>query len=134
MTGTLERGLVVGIVLTLTLAACGGGVSNEERFCEIDSEMTEIGDFLHPDPDEARRASLRVRELLAEAVQVAPEAIDSSVQVVADGLNLLIDLLEDADFHEENMDSNQVLEAISVNTFAAASETLDRWTDVNCSA
>ena len=125
----------------LAAAACGdddGSGANPERFCEINAELEQQDDdpFELP-PDEARDALREFRNLVDEAVKVAPDEIRSSVEAVADSFTPLFDFYEAADFDISNIDEAEV-DALFDAAFSDETDdegaAMDEWIAANCSA
>ena len=130
------RVVVLGMVLLLAVAACGGDdVADPERFCEINAQLDERVDPMNLPPDEAREAMPETRNLLAEAQKVAPDEIRPSVVIVVDSLTVIYDALEAADFDFEQIAPGAIPDEFFEETseIPAASDTLEQWTDANCS-
>jgi len=129
MSGSLgsRRVVALGVVLLLGVAACGGNdAADPERFCEINTELEQLGN------SEDREVVAESRDLLDEALRVAPEEIRPSVEIVVDSLTVLYDALEAADFDQEQMElPDEFFDPSS--EVPAASDAMGEWIDANCS-
>ena len=129
MSGSLgsRRVVALGVVLLLGVAACGGNdAADPERFCEINTELEQLGN------SEDREVVAETRDLLDEALRVAPEEIRPSVEIVVDSLTVLYDALEAADFDQEQMElPDEFFDPSS--EVPAASDAMGEWIDANCS-
>jgi hypothetical protein len=95
--------------VTTTLLTRNGFVKSTPRwFCEINSEIQQLPEFFDASPDEARETVEQARNLLDEAVKVAPDEIGSSVDIASDNFIQILDLFEEADFDEEQMDQAEL--------------------------
>ncbi len=123
-----RRVVAIGVVLLLGVAACGGNdAADPERFCEINTEQEQSGDPLG-DREEVAES----RDLLDEALRVAPEEIRPSVEIVVDAFTVLWDALEAADFDQEQMElPDEFLDPSS--EVPAATDAIEEWIDANCS-
>ena len=88
-------------------------------------------------PDEASEIVRETRDLVAEAVQVAPDEIRASVETVADSFTPVLDYFEAAGFDMANVDEAE-LDALfdaSLSDEGAgdAGEPMDVWIAANCS-
>ena len=136
-----SRVVAIAVVLLLAAAACGdddGSGANPERFCEINAELEQQDDdpFELP-PDEARDALREFRNLVDEAVKVAPDEIRSSVEAVADSFTPVFDFYEATDFDISNIDEAEV-DALFAAAFSDETvdegAAMDEWIAANCSA
>lgn len=127
--------LAVVLLVVLVAAACST-TADPERFCEVRAEIDQLGDFWEMSPDDARQAVGEVRNLIDEAVRVAPDEIRASVDIGADSITQFLDLFEAADFDSAQLDT-EGLEAAFERAFSEegvrAEDALDEWTDANCS-
>lgn len=131
-----KRSVVLGVVLLLTVAACGDDAADPERFCEIDTEFDQLDDPFELPPDEARELLRRGRGLLDESVKVAPDEIRSSVEIQVDSFAPFFDLFDVADFDAAQMDEAEVeafFEAAFSGESEAAFDAVEEWVDANCS-
>ena len=121
-----RRVVALGVVLLLGVAACGGNdAADPERACEINTELHQLGSL-----DQDREVVAETRNLLDEALRVAPEETRPSLEIVVDSLTVFYDALEAADFDEEQMELPDELDPSSED---AAFDAVDEWIDANCS-
>ncbi len=118
--------LVLLGALALVAAACGDSdASDPERFCEIEARLSELDPSEAPEDQQAANAE-EMRDLLEEALRVAPDVIREPVEDAVAAVEEILDLLEQADF-----DFEQVDDAV-FDEFETAFEPIGLWIDANC--
>jgi hypothetical protein len=123
------------MVLLLVVAACGDDAADAERFCELNVEIEQVGDFFELPPDEARAALGKARDIIDEMVKVVPEEIAPSIDLMAAYFVPILDLFEAADFDTTSVSEAEIdaaFEAAFTDETDAASDALDAWVDTNC--
>jgi len=134
--GSTGRNVALGMVLLLVVAACGDDAAGAERFCELNAEIEQVGDFFELPPDEARVAAGEARDIIEEMVKVAPEEISPSIDLMAAYFVPILDLFEAADFDNTRVNEAEIdaaFDAAFTDETDAASDALDAWVDTNCS-
>jgi hypothetical protein len=146
MIGSLgTRWVAIGAVVLLAAAACGddGSGANPERFCELAAVLDQNSDDpWELPPDEARQALLEFRDLIDEAVSVAPDEVRASVEYVAELNALVRDFFEAHDFDIADVDEAELdaleAEADALEAVALSADDLgvgfDEWIAASCSA
>jgi len=128
--------VALGMVLLLT--ACGDDAADSERICEISDEFaamsTDIRRVFDLAPDNARDVVREARLLLDEAVNVAPDEIRDSAEIIADALTLLFDILDEADFDVALVDPAEMDAVLDVvDSGHDLVDALYEWIEANCS-
>ncbi len=138
MTGPRRTVWVVVLGMVLLLTACGDDAADSDRICEISDEFAamsvDIRRVFDLAPDNAREVVREARLLLDEAVEVAPDEIGDSAEIVADALTLLFDLLEEADFDVALVDPAEMDAVFGVlDSGNDLVDALYEWFEANCS-
>lgn len=142
----IGRIVVVWVTVLLTMAACSGDDAGDAgddagdagRFCEITIEVEQLASPFDLPPNQAREAVRKSRELLEEGIEVAPDEIRASVEVIFGSLTPFFEVLEAADFDSDQIDPAE-MDAIFLGAFPseAAQETagnaIANWIAANCS-
>lgn len=131
------RRVTIFIVVGLLAGACSDDdAADPERFCAIQVEFDQLGDPFELPPDEARELVREAEILIDESVEVAPDEIRASAEIVADSFTRIVDVLEAADFDAPQIDQadlDAAFEAAFSGEAGVASDAVDEWVDANCS-
>ena len=133
--GSNGRSFALAIVMLLVVAACGDDAADAERFCELNAEIEQAGDFFELPPDEARVAVGETRDTIEEMLKVAPEEVSPSIELLAAYFIPILDLFEAADFDSTQLDDGEIdaaFDAAFTDETDAIVDALDAWIETNC--